>query len=59
MTVTITARCVACKATRPISLDESKALSYAKAVPMCDRCGSPMVADSVEVIQIDADEVTS
>lgn len=46
MTVTITARCVACKATRPISSAESYMLTVTKGLPTCETCGGVMVAES-------------
>lgn len=39
MTVRITVRCVACKATREVGAEQSD-------IPLCDRCFSPMVAVS-------------
>ena len=40
----IVAQCVSCKAKKNIDEAESKRLSESHSVPMCDKCGMPMVA---------------
>ena len=40
----ITAQCVSCKSRRDIDEDESRQLTITRSVPMCDKCGMPIVA---------------
>jgi len=42
----ITVECVSCKAKRLLTFDEAKALED---LPMCEKCGMPMVAVEASV----------
>ena len=42
----ITVRCIGCKKRKLLSFDEAAALTFP---PMCDDCGSVMVAESARV----------
>jgi DNA-directed RNA polymerase subunit M/transcription elongation factor TFIIS len=44
----IVARCVSCRHERNIDEAESERLTREHSVPICDKCGSVMVADRVE-----------
>lgn len=51
-TVKITAQCVGCKSKREIDHAESRKLSLQRSVPMCEKCGMPMVAVLAKVRRV-------
>lgn len=45
--ITVTVRCIGCRTTRDIASDseENRRLNTEKSVPLCARCGLPMIAE--------------